>query len=833
MKVTMAVPRAAILIALIVLLFQVSYGWAEDGAFFPSQGNGESKLGGTCSSKPNDSDSAGKCGYRPRPTTEELVSDPDQGTTENESISSGGSTTAAKSNGTVIMYCPTTWKCPTCEATKVLFRATGIKFEVQDYTKHMDVVKRYGNNAVPTFYYKGKYYAYNANFAQLKRLLGIDDAASSGAGDCASPCSKDSSDSSCSSGGGESESGAAPQTYTEAEIDSLISQLASENLETVRTAIAKLVQGGAQCVDALVAALQNNANPAVKKSAAYILGKIGGEKAVQPLIKAFGDSNAAVVREAEIALGRIGESAVKPLVSAMKEAGEKGLDSTLIAATAAMAEVGGNGADAAVEALNELAVGNNKTVAAAAKYAIEKIAKLRKDKAGTSTASSDTASTDSYANSKKTITGNQYWVDSTYTGGTSNGKQATPWKTLRSLTAYINNNGLKAGDYVHIKGDFSEGLDISKGVNGTANNDITFSGSYGTNAKAKLKHIYVSGAKYVTFEDFDVAPYSELPFHKYYYENSRSYNLPSGMTKYLNCVLLQTSVSHATFNRLSMHDAWQGVVLNPGASYVTFNDSNIYRIFLDGVQISDNEGTSNDYFKYRGGSIKGTGYSIWKRSGRHGVYLSGGHNHEFDGVTFDDNYGGWGLSLRRGGVVVKNCIFKQSKSTGAANTKVGIGYCNEDPSNARYKVYIYNNLIVDGTGYYGLYFGGVNDGAPNNPYNTFYIFNNTFINCTFNIDSTLKINAYFWNNIVSGGGNSKIVSGGTHGYVSNGWVNNARIPSGGSSGSDVRANPSFDANYFTSVSAYTNGGTAEFGGFTVPWSKNGTKPGIGRSKEKR
>ncbi|OQA11322.1 MAG: putative phycocyanin operon protein Z [bacterium ADurb.Bin374] len=832
MSMNAAVSRTRVLIALIALLLQVSFGWAEDSAFFPNQCGGESKLGGTCSSRTDVSEPAGTCGHRPRPTTEELVSDPDQGMSENESTSSGGSGTVAKSNGTVIMYCPTTWKCPTCEATKVLFRATGVKFEVHDYTKHMDVVKRYGNNAVPTFYYNGKYYAYNTNFTQLKRLLGIDGAASSGSADSASSCSKDSTDSTCSSGGGESEIGATTQIYTEAEIDSLISQLASENLETVRTAIANLVKGGAQCVDALVAALQDNANPAVKKSAAYILGKIGGEKAVQPLIKAFGDSNSAVVREAEIALGRIGESAVRPLVAAMKEAGEKGLDSTLIAATAAMVEVGVNGVDTAVEVLSELAASGSKTVVAAAKYAIEKINKLKKDETTTTTASSDTASADSSASSKRNITGNQYWVDSTYTGGTSNGKQATPWKTIGSLMSYIKKTGLKPGDYVHIKGSFKEGIDISRGANGTADKPIILSGSYG-NSKAKLKHIHLTGAKYVIFEDFDVAPYSELPFHKYYYENSKNYNWPSGLAKYLNCVFLETNVSHVTFNRLYMHDGWQGVVLNPGASHVTFNNSDIFRTFLDGVQISDNTSTNNDYFKYIGGSIKGTGYSIWKRSGRHGVYLSGGHNHEFNGITFDDNYGGWGLSLRRGGVVVRNCIFKQSKSTGAPNTKVGVAYCNEDPSNAGYKVYIYNNLIVDKTSYYGLYFGGANDKAPKDPRNTFYIFNNTFINCTINIDDSLKINAYFWNNIVSAGGNNKIVSGGTHGYISNGWINGARIPSGGSSKTDVKVDPKFDANYFTSVSAYTNGGTATFGGHTVSWAKNGVAPGIGRSKTKR
>lgn len=805
------VPRMKVLILLIAALFmQVSFAYAEDSAFFPNQGCGETKLGGTCSTQPQDtSNTEGKCGYIARPPSEcDLVSDPDQETNDDGSSSSSSSGATAKKTGTVIMYCPITWRCPTCEAVKTLFKANGIAFEVRDYTKNTAIVKEYGNNAVPTFYYNGKYYAYHAGFAQLKSILGIGGSVSKSS--CGTnSCSTDSTCPTCSKD----------------EINSLISLLGSSELNDVRSAISKLVRIGSEGVEALITVLESNSSPAVRKSAAYILGKIGGEKAVKPLVKAFGDSNSAVVREAEIALGRIGKPAVQPVMEVMKEAGEKGQFGVLIAATSAMIEIGTNGVEEAVEALSEAVTSGDRAVASAAKYAVEKITNLRKD---------ETAASDSTASpTTSSIKGNQYWVDSTYTGGTSNGKHGTPWKTLGSLMSYINKTGLKPGDYVHIKGNFNGGLDISKGVNGTANKGITFSGSYENNAKAKLKHIYLTGAKYVTFEDFDVAPYSELPFHKYYYENSKNFKLPSGMTKYLNCVNLQMNVSHATFNRLYMHDGWQGAVLNPGASYVTFNNSDIFRTFLDGIQISDNRTTNNDYFKYIGGSIKGTGHSIWKRSGRHGVYLSGGHNHEFNGVTFDDNYGGWGLSLRRGGVVVKNCIFKQSKSAGSPNTKVGIGYCNEDPTNAGNKIYIYNNLVVDKTGNYGLYFGGTNDGAPNDPYNTFYIFNNTFVNCTINIDSSLKINAYFWNNIVSGGGNNRILSGGTHGYLSNGWVNGAHIPSGGNTSTDVKVDPKFDANYFTSVSAYTNGGTATFGGFMVPWSKDGTKPGIGWSKKKR
>lgn len=809
-----------LIILLALCIIGASFAWAGDSSFFPTQSNSETKLGGTTSSSDTQNDC--KTNSCKSATIDDLVSEPDEEITENDSTSSDdNSVFNSKNDEAVILYCPVSWYCPVCASVKALFEKCGIKFKTKDSDKNQDIVKKYGNNAVPTMFYKGKYYPYNAGFAQLKNILGITD-------DTASSCKPS-------------------NTCSSAEITSLISQLGSSDSDEVDATIRQLLQAGEQCIDPLINALKNNSNASVRKAAAYILGKIGGEKAIVPLIDTFEDSNSAVVREAEIALGRIGKPAINPVMEKLKNATSNGEFAILIAATNAMIEIGANGEQAAIESLNTAVSSNDITIAAASKYALAKINKLAEKSAtidiiNTATVETETADTmqaqsavsvASSMTSATTIKGNQYWVDSTYTGKVSNGKQATPWKSLASLMSYINKTGLKAGDYIHIKGNFSEGLDISKGVNGTSSKPITFSGSYGKNSKAKLKHIYLKGAAYAVFEDFEVAPYAELPFHKYFYENSSNYNLPSGMTKYLNCVFLQTKVSHVTFTRLYMHDAWQAVVLNPGASHITFKNSDIYRTFLDGIQISDNSSSSNDYFKYIGGSIKGTGYGIWKHSARHGVYLSGGHNHEFNGITFDDNYGGWGLSLRRGGVVVKNCIFKQSKSAGSANTKVGVAYCNEDPTNAKYKVYIYNNLIIDKTGKYGLYFGGTNDRAPNDPYNTFYIFNNTFINCTVNIDKTLKINAYFWNNIVSGGGNNKIVSGGTHGYISNAWINGARIPSGGSTNSDVKADPKFDSNYYTSVAAYTKGGTASFGGYTVPWSKANSKPGIGRSKTKR
>ena len=58
----------------------------------------------------------------------------------------------------------------------------------------------------------------------------------------------------------------------------------------------------------------------VRLHAAEALGKIGDERAVEPLIEALNDEDASVRRGAAVALGRLGaERAVEPLIEALND----------------------------------------------------------------------------------------------------------------------------------------------------------------------------------------------------------------------------------------------------------------------------------------------------------------------------------------------------------------------------------------------------------------------------------------------------------------------------------------------------------------------------------
>ena len=68
----------------------------------------------------------------------------------------------------------------------------------------------------------------------------------------------------------------------------------------------------------LIKTLGYKTDSGVRRTAALALGKIG-EPAVEPLIAALKDSDDCVRREATEALGKIGEPAVEPLIAALKD----------------------------------------------------------------------------------------------------------------------------------------------------------------------------------------------------------------------------------------------------------------------------------------------------------------------------------------------------------------------------------------------------------------------------------------------------------------------------------------------------------------------------------
>ena len=101
--------------------------------------------------------------------------------------------------------------------------------------------------------------------------------------------------------------------YYAEEIESLIQDLADQNVSVKVNAVKTLVEMGESAVDPLIQALEND-NPEVRENAAHALGKIGDERAVESLIELLCDGNKEVKYAARDALANIGEPALNPLI---------------------------------------------------------------------------------------------------------------------------------------------------------------------------------------------------------------------------------------------------------------------------------------------------------------------------------------------------------------------------------------------------------------------------------------------------------------------------------------------------------------------------------------
>lgn len=108
----------------------------------------------------------------------------------------------------------------------------------------------------------------------------------------------------------------------------------------------------------------------------------------------------------------------------------------------------------------------------------------------------------------------QYYVDSTYTGSTSNGALATPWKTL----SQVQGAALVAGDIVSFKRGTMYSGTFTVNRSGAAGNPITFN-AYGTGANPKFvgdynattntsnsitKLVYTYNRSYLVFDGIDI-----------------------------------------------------------------------------------------------------------------------------------------------------------------------------------------------------------------------------------------------------------------------------------------------------------------------------------------
>ncbi|HOK97463.1 MAG TPA: HEAT repeat domain-containing protein, partial [Candidatus Paceibacterota bacterium] len=78
-----------------------------------------------------------------------------------------------------------------------------------------------------------------------------------------------------------------------------------------------LVNIGSKAVDKLIEALVGSDDEKIRRNVTLALGKIGDPKAVDGLIRALGDTDCSVIRNAEEALVNIGSKAVDKLIEAL------------------------------------------------------------------------------------------------------------------------------------------------------------------------------------------------------------------------------------------------------------------------------------------------------------------------------------------------------------------------------------------------------------------------------------------------------------------------------------------------------------------------------------
>ncbi|MDO9517342.1 MAG: HEAT repeat domain-containing protein [Methanosarcinaceae archaeon] len=139
-------------------------------------------------------------------------------------------------------------------------------------------------------------------------------------------------------------------SVNEAAVESLIQDLADQNISVKVNAVKALVEMGEPVVEPLIQALKNN-NPEVRENAAQALGKIGDERAIDPLIELLADEQQ-VRTAAENALANIGEPAVGPLTEVMNNPDEN--FNSRESAIGALGKIGEPAVEPLIQALDNL-----------------------------------------------------------------------------------------------------------------------------------------------------------------------------------------------------------------------------------------------------------------------------------------------------------------------------------------------------------------------------------------------------------------------------------------------------------------------------------------------
>ncbi|NOR49276.1 MAG: HEAT repeat domain-containing protein [Methanosarcinaceae archaeon] len=155
-------------------------------------------------------------------------------------------------------------------------------------------------------------------------------------------------------------------SVNETAIESLIQDLADQNVSIKVNAVKTLVEIGEPAVEFLIQALEND-NPKIRENAAQALGKIGNERAVGPLIELLPDEQQKVRTAAQDALANIGEPAVGPLTKVMNDP-----DENYLSRESAIRALGGIG-EPAIEPLIQILDSKNTGLDAVAAYSLRVI----------------------------------------------------------------------------------------------------------------------------------------------------------------------------------------------------------------------------------------------------------------------------------------------------------------------------------------------------------------------------------------------------------------------------------------------------------------------------
>ncbi|MDR2874265.1 MAG: HEAT repeat domain-containing protein [Methanobrevibacter sp.] len=98
-------------------------------------------------------------------------------------------------------------------------------------------------------------------------------------------------------------------------VDELINDLNNNDEFNQEETKILLQEKGVEAIDPLIDALLKNRNKDIKILAAKILGDIGDEKAIDPLITTLSSPHKLLRREASTSLIKIGNSSVDPLIN--------------------------------------------------------------------------------------------------------------------------------------------------------------------------------------------------------------------------------------------------------------------------------------------------------------------------------------------------------------------------------------------------------------------------------------------------------------------------------------------------------------------------------------